>query len=424
MEHHELPNLVTVWHIRRALTEPAGGWNGGFRSHPLFLRRHEQDMTWRDLSVLNVTLPLHLGTGKKTEPEEMLQPLAELCERVGEQMPAQRLDYDWYFLELLDRDRRLAPFCWIDPDLLYEFFPDQGTSITQEQFDAMSPQEREEEFRRQMDEYRREVSRQWPRQLVTMDWVARSEHSSDSDLEKREKWWEWLVRTWRDHEPQWLQQGRLIYDTVLPWSQMLDFDAELVETDLARTQSPWVHEVSPTVPRRYSRARAGHQGLYWKKIPLYDRECLSQVWEAMKEVMWITSVFNVAAKQEQDPKLWKGLEERFFLPFQRMSRYEYLVRWREQMVLEWRREGKTLDEIATLLVDTRLYPLDPRKAARISRMRQEVQSSYHASAWRVAERILKRLREEGLVQRGKPGRPRKEPKAPEGEVDTAPPGTL
>jgi hypothetical protein len=73
----------------------------------------------------------------------------------------------------------------------------------------------------------------------------------------------------------------------------------------------------------------------------------------------------------------------------------------------------------------RLYPLDPQEAARVSWMGQEDKEAYYYPyARRVAIRIRARLRREGLIQRGKPGRPRKEQKAPECEVDTAPPGTL
>lgn len=402
MENHQLHRLVTGWFIREALTTPVGTWNGWFRDHPLCLRRHEQDDAGVDYSVLRVTIPPNLKKRRKTEPEEMLQPLAELCERLGEQIPPGEWRYLWYYLELLDRDQRVQPVCWIDPELLYKFFPDKNKSIPRKRLKQLTPQEL------QQVDWQQIMGSPWRYQLATMDAATRSTVVSESDRAKREEWREWLVRTWRAQEQHWLQKGRLSYEAVLPWTRMLAFDPALLEGgDPGSTRPPR----RPRVSIGRLRAQAGYPGLYWQKIPLYDLRHLSLVWEEMKQELYVTSVFNLAAKQRQDPKLWKRLEQRFVLPFQRLSHYRYLVRLREQKVLEWTRdEGKSLDEIGELLVESKLHPLDPAEADRVSRMAPQDKASYYETARRVAVRLRKRLRDEGLLQRLHPGRPPKSDK--------------
>jgi len=397
MEDHELLNAVTVWYIRAALTQPPQTWNGWFRDHPLLLRRHEQDQVLVDFSVLRVPLPLRLRQRGRTEAEEMLQPLAELCERVGEKMPAGEWAYDWYYLELLDRQERVAPLCWIDPELLYQCFPPPDGALSPAQSKAKGRQQRQSRVGRQTE------ASPWHYQLAAMDAVARGEVTASFGPATRQQWEDWLVRTWRKHEPQWLQEGQLTYETVLPWSKMLVFDPALLETD--HTPARRRQKERPGGSPARLRSQAGYPGLYWQKIPLYDERSLPLIWHAMKEGMYVTSVFNPAAKQRQDPRLWQVLEARFSLPFPRLSHYRYLVRLREQKVLEWRRdEGKILTEIAKLLVDSGLHPLDPVEAARVRRKMPEEKQAYYASARRVAVRVVKRLRDEGLIQRGKPGR--------------------
>jgi len=400
MEDHQLQNMVTVWYMGEALSVDPATPQGWFRDHPLKLRRHEQDDVLADYSVLRVSIPPRLRKRQPTEPKEMLQPLAELCRQVGDRLPEGEWRYEWYYFELLDKDERVQPLCWVDPSLLYEFFPAEEQTITQQPLEQMSESELKEV------DWEELMGRPYRYQLATMDGVTRTAALSDSDREKRDEWRDWLVRTWRVHEQEWLKEGRLSYETVRPWSRMLAFDPALLEAEDLLSAKARSLDRPLSMARR--RSYAGYPGLYWHMVPLYDARHLSLVWEAMKQELYVTSVFNPAARQRQDPELWKRLQERFVLPFQRMSHYRYLVRLREQKVLEWTRdEGKTLSEIARLLVDSKLHPLDPAEADRVSRMSLEHKQYYYQTARRVAVRIRKRLREAGRLERLPPGRPRK-----------------
>ena len=392
MEDHQLLNMVTASYMRAALGPDNASVTGHFKNHPLILARHEQDNVLVDYSVLAVKMPLQIKQRPKSEHEEMLQPLAELCElcdKRGEQIPEGTWEYDWYYFELLDRDKRLEPICWISPELLYNQFPDEREPVvhTIEGLQLVSPAP-------------------YSHQLATMDVVGRREGHSAADGEGRKHWQHWLVKTWREHEDAWVKAGQLTYEVVSPWSKQLQFASALIEpTDLS---TPGFDNESSALSIAQLGSRAGYPGLYWEMVPLYDRRRLSKIWDAMKHDLFVTSVFNLAAGAKQHPALWQRLENRFVLPFKRMSRHEYLVRLREQNVLEWTRQGATLDELADLLIDARLYCLDESEADRVSRLpTAEKQFYYHENAKRQIRRIRQRLREEGLIEKGRPGRPKK-----------------
>ena len=127
----------------------------------------------------------------------------------------------------------------------------------------------------------------------------------------------------------------------------------------------------------------------------------------MQRELFITSVFNVGATQQQDPQLWKHLEERFAIPYQRMRRYRYLELHREQKVLDWTRKGMTVRGMAERLVEEGLHPLKHNLYSDPPPSDDWERANRVNSAVRVVNRIRERLRSEGLIKPGKPGRPRK-----------------
>ena len=226
----------------------------------------------------------------------------------------------------------------------------------------------------------------------------------------------------------WQRKGWLVVGDVQPWSQMLEFDPELArETCTAMDRSIggtgkvgalqygadqlWEYQPEDLPAwRRY--AYAGYPGLYWRLIPVFDFAKLRDLWEAMKRELWVTSAFNIATGKLRDSPLWQRIEKRFALPFQRMTRYRYYIRLREQKVLEWTRQGKSLSEIARRLVEQGLHPLEPDRQGLPRIPNEEAWELLVASARRVAVRIRRRLREDGLIERGKPGRRKKTDRSP------------
>ncbi|NSW58656.1 MAG: hypothetical protein HPY44_21800 [Armatimonadetes bacterium] len=91
-----------------------------------------------------------------------------------------------------------------------------------------------------------------------------------------------------------------------------------------------------------------------------------------------------------------------------MSRRRYAIRLREQRVLEWCREGKNGWEIARILVSEGLYPLGAEHEEERTGALAGSQRELEEYARRVVGRIKRRLRDEGLIEAGKAGRPRKE----------------
>ena len=141
-------------------------------------------------------------------------------------------------------------------------------------------------------------------------------------------------------------------------------------------------------------------------VPLYEETAVSRLWRAMGQEPFVTSVFNHEAKPRQDAKLWKRLEERFALTYQRLSRYHYEIRLRELRVLQLTHEGVALTRIADILLAEGLHPLDPTslKAASLT---DDDRALLADSARRVVVRIRGRLRDAGLISRLPAGRPRK-----------------
>lgn len=375
LEEYQLKNLVTIKYMRRQLDETPD-----FRSHPLQLKRHEHDWTEVDYSVLNVKLPIDPDEPPKNEAEEMTLPLGELCERIGESFPKGQWRYKWYYFELLDRDEQVQPLCWVRPELLCRYWP---RPTPRDNGDTGIPPKR-------------------PYWLRAMDTTAVGSKRG------------WLTVTWERYRERWLEDGWLRYDSPELWTSMLDYDPSLTgESDFSEFPSD-ESEDGPPAHRRY--ASAGFPGLYWKMIPLYDARQLSNMWSAMKHELFVTSVFNFGATRHQHEKLWQRMEGRFVLPFERISRYEYLIRLREQKVLEWskkdpRREedGLTIEEMGWKLMNEKLASLDEEEADRISKLPRETQERLHLpNAMRQVRRIRRRLREDGLIEKRKPGRPPKE----------------
>ena len=393
-QDHQIRNMVTAWRMRDGLDGATLGGGGPATGNPLVLPVFEYGNTFTDYSVLQVRMPPAVKQRQRNEPEDMLQPLAQMCRDLGEKVPEGEWAYKWYYFELLDRDEKVQPLCWINSDLLHEHFPDDREASVRE----TGPSEVA-------------IRPAYSRQLGTMDYAVRAPKRTDRPMNANERWWKWLLRTWRENEARWLKEGLVTYKTIRGWSQMLDFDKALADQRVAdeTEHDEWDTDGgSDHVSFARREAAAGHGGLYWRMIPLYDRRMLPKVWNAMKHDLFATSVFNMAAGVRQDERLWKRMTERFVLPFPRMSRYRYLVRRREQAVLQWTRdEGRTLDEIAWLLIDNGLHCLDEAEAKRISKMARRKKERYFNSARSVAIRIRRRLHKDDVIPKGKPGRPKR-----------------
>ena len=408
VEDHQLRNTATIRAMRGSLDShglSTSSW------HPLLLPLAPDSGAIVDYSTLEVYLPLELSeTG--TPLEQMLRPLADLCQTdLSLQRPVPWV-YEWYYFELLDGDEVLRPLCWIDSELLFRFFPDHrpGKVIMGWVPEEWGPEEdagpRDVPYGRQETGDDRQhgggliyapiLERPaYPHQLWQMDYIAQLPPGSDSDLEERQEWWTWMVHTWRQNEERWLAEGLLTYGSVRPWLSQLRFDQALAE----ETPVPEWGGVESGVRLWKHFSRAGDLGLFWQMIPLYDTRSLDLIWQAMQQELYQTSVFNPQAKPRQNPALWRDLEERFALQYRRMSEYWHKIRLREHRVLEWTRQGKGLQDIANLLISEGLHPL--------RKYWGDEEGANLESAHRVAVRIRRRLRERGLIERGKSGRPRK-----------------
>ncbi|MEN6546025.1 MAG: hypothetical protein ABFE07_08300 [Armatimonadia bacterium] len=379
----ELLNIVTVWHVEHAMHQSGDD----FRDHPLLLPVHELGAAFEDFSVLTARLPVPIPQKTKLkEPEEMLLPLAQLCVELGDRLQAEKLTYPWYYLELLDRDERVRPLCWISPELLERRFPDdrerRHQQIAGRDFLMENP---------------------YPRSLLTMDDVWRALVPGDIEKPDPTEWQEWFIGTWREHEAAWLGEGLLCYEPVRPWMSLLRFDERLQRTVPV---SRW-GESKPYPPLWLTRAGLAHTGLYWSMIPLYDVRDLQRIWWSMKQDLYVTSVFNLAAGPRQNQHLWRRLEERFQLGRRRMTRYRELLAYREEKVLEWTLEGSSLVETAHLLIGAGLHPLDPAGPLLAQPVPPDQVEANMPSARQVVVRIRKRLREKGQIERLPAGRPRK-----------------
>lgn len=387
MDKEQLLNLVTASFIRQQLDG-----EGGFRDHPLKLPVHEFVEGNLDFSKLTVELPPAFPReGKLKEPEEMMQPLAQLWDEVGGELAPRDFEYDWYYLELLDRDERVRPLCWVSSELLHAGLPDDRPKRVERDHEGEIV-----------------IRSRYAPQLSTTDVVHQWPPSSDKGQAERREWEDWLVRTWEANEADWLEQGLLRYDAVRPWSSMLAFSPAL-EEETEGAPRHFVEPDGPSVPYHVAVSSAGSGGLYWKMVPLYDQGVLPPIWHAMKQDLYVTSVFNIAAGAEQDKHLWRRLEERFRLRHQRMSRYDFLIDHRERIVEDLTKEGKSASEIARLLVHQKLHPFDPAGPIFATSAPPGQLEANLASARQVVVRIRSRLQREGRLQKLPAGRPKKAP---------------
>ena len=408
IDEHQLRNAATIramWGLLKSDGLSA------VSKHPLLLPLGPDSGAIVDYSTLEVYLPLEL-TKAATSLEQMLRPLADLSQaQLSLQRPV-RWVYEWYYFELLDRDGVVRPLCWLNSELLFRFFPDDrpGKVIMGWVPEEWGPDEdagpRDVPYGRQETGDDRQhggalIPAQilqrptYSRQLSQMDDIAQLPSKDDEELKHRDEWRTWMMHTWRQNEERWLAKGLLTYGSVRPWLSQLRFDQALAE----EAPVPEWRGVESGVPLWKHFSRAGDLGLFWQMIPLYDARDVSVVWQAMQQELYQTSVFNPQAKPRQDPELWRDLEERFALQYRRMSEYWHKIRLREHRVLEWTRQGKGLQDIANLLISEGLHPL--------RKYWGDEEGANLESAHRVAVRIRRRLRERGLIERGKAGRPRK-----------------
>lgn len=379
MDEAVIRNLISANGVMRAISP---GATEDFRSHPLELPYHEESEAIVDYTVLKVRLPLELRGKPRSLVEELMWPVSDLCKRHGREMALGKWDYRWWYLELLDRDGEFEPVCWISTELFHTHFHDELRTHW------ILPN----------------VSQKvgYSRQMQTMDQLGHLPgHGGCTAEQLTKEWRDWLARIWDAHESDWLKDGLLDYGRVAPWSSQLEYDG------LPDYQAPqWTNDHEGEIPLWRDRASTGYEGLYWRAIPLYDRSQIRRVWDAMKRELYLTSVFNPAAKPTQDRKLWARLKERFPGKIEHMTRRQYAIRLREQRVLEWHREGKNGWEIARLLVSRGLYPMDAEEQARTGALAGS-HDDLVEYARRVVARIKKRLVDDGLIEKGKPGRPRK-----------------
>jgi hypothetical protein len=148
-------------------------------------------------------------------------------------------------------------------------------------------------------------------------------------------------------------------------------------------------------------------------VPLYDVRDLKRIWWSMKQDLYVTSVFNLAAGPRQNQHLWRRLEERFQLGRRRMTRYRGLLAYREAKVLEWTLEGNSLVETARLLIGAGLHPLDPAGPLLAQPVPPDQVGANMPGARQVVVRIRKRLREKGQIERLPAGRPKKAKQPPD-----------
>lgn len=383
---HQLVNAVTARYVRGALN-PSPSLSD--ISHPLRLPVAPGAPGLVDYSELHLRLPLELGR-VPVALARMLQPLVEISERHLSDHPAGQWTYDWFYLELLDMDGDAQaeegpfgqwledehwprPICWIASEVLFSGQVDDRPREAGQSADAHT-----------LGESRRMLSQ--------MDTIAQTESGRDA---QHEEWRQWLVRTWRANEEQWLKQGLLTYEPMRPWLSQLRYDPALAES-LVPTR--WGGEDRKAPLWRYW-SRAGNLGLYWNMVPIYDQRSVSLIWIAMQYELYQTSVFNPEATARQDPDTWRRIERRFFLEYRRMTERQLAISERERRVLEWSKEGKTLGEMADLLMETGLYPL----------LGETWGTPTKKSARRVVVRIRERLHQDGLVDRRPSGRRKQRP---------------
>ena len=206
---------------------------------------------------------------------------------------------------------------------------------------------------------------------------------------------------------EWTSGGHVITGPVRPWLSMLEFSDVLASPHGGGAGEQAADGPFERLWLEY--AATEHPGLYWRMIPIYDAGALPRIWRAMQDVLYVTSVFNPEARSRQDARRWTALENRYVSSAERLSKTQYRSRLRDGKILAWSKHGKTVDEMAQLLIDEGYCVLDEETAARASDASKEDQALYYfpnARACVVSTR--RRLRDAGLVEARRPGRPRKQ----------------
>lgn len=364
IEDHQLMNLATIHWMRGRVDSLCPAF------HPFMLPLREGSPVIVDHSLPIFTLPLVTRTLPQGELGEILQPLAELCQRYRGHFPEGRWAYRWFYYELLDRDGRVRPLCWMDPRLLHAQFEMQAIGESTQVRPALPG---EDAF------------------------------SDLPDCQEQERI-DGFVRHWRQNEQLWMSEGLLRWDPVPRWLSMLRFDRAAAEEE-ARRSIGAAGYVGPNGPMPLE--AAWYPGLRWNMVPLYDQRQWDAVVWAMKEDLFTTSIFNPAAGSVQSRKLWQRLDDRFGPRFMRMSRQEFRSRLREKRIMELHQEGLTLPEIARSLLKEGLHPLDETTARGVRESTGDERRMWESRALDAVRTVTRSLRKRHLIPKRKPGRPRR-----------------
>jgi len=427
----QLQNLVTVYWMRRHMgcVTIDGRWD-----HCLILPAGLDTPVLTDYTELRVYLPLNAEDLPQGVVGKMLKPLAELCAANAGVIPLSKWTYEWFYLELLDREKRVSPLCWISVDLLERIgvvpaheasrqkiaegpgaigeLPGSAKQPRRERkarsSNSGASRERESRLLRahqQAAEWLYEARRTFPfygTKLLAIDQTKEPVQigtwpASEAIAEESIRWRELFRQVWRENEERWVRQGLVRFDSVKPWLQMLVLDRRALP-----------------VEGQTSIATAGQHGssigsislpwLRWKMIPLYDARDIHKVREAMKQELFVTSVFNWHAKPRQNARLWSTLEQRFALKFQRSSYLAYRSKLRRRKVLEWTLQGKSINETARLLLENDLHPLDEYEIKYARAVGADVFEVYFDAARRTVIRLRAEFHNQGKIPEGDSGR--------------------
>jgi len=190
-----------------------------------------------------------------------------------------------------------------------------------------------------------------------------------------------VSETWTEAAPEWEDKEWLRYDWPAAWTEALRFsEAE------ARVTPP-----GPSGPPEGLLSR----GLYWEWLPLYDRRSApDDLYRCMLEELYLTSVFNPRKETAHPADLRAEIRERFLLPYRRAQKRDELLAQRDDRVLQLRIQGKSLREIACILLEEDLYPLFPQLNRK---ERSGGPQAPLSNALRTIWSIKERLKEEGRL---------------------------
>ncbi len=351
IEDDQLPNLVSVYWMRT--------WIDNFKSRfgcslPFQLPRFEGGNAIYDYSVPWFGMPVDPDKLPRNELGSMLRPLAKLCGKYRGHVMDGAWAYRWFYYELLDRDGRLRPLCWVSPRLLHA---DLDLERVGEKVTSWSPLFLEQTWRYEPAEYERAADR--------------------------------FMAHWRQHERLWVSKGLLRYDGVDGWLSQLRFEAKagLEERKCWTTEAG---HFGPDGP--WELENAWFPGLRWDMVPLYDRRQCTTPLRAMKEDLFKTSVFNPAANARQSAVRWRQLESRFGIRFVRTSHEKSRSREREDRIVALFNEGFTKRQIAEVLIDEGLHPLNEAYAAEARRSSAKDRKDWVDAAYETVRAITRKLR--------------------------------